>query len=230
MLWSTQGPHLEVLSSSELLASWFPAGPPPLHWLSLWLKPPCLSCPKLAGFCMCSSKLVAVALYQNLTFCPALASFPNLMLFPLNKLVFLHDSKLMDAPHPGVGRSALWLLSEADLIHPIPQPYNCKLHPGLQSHLQGRSPQPSQILNTLLLTHTNLPLGNSVLGSLVLCSIARWIPVYWTADSSQDQVYGRSSGQLRFVFTLLEMGTDLRLTFLHVHKDCLMDFYLFTTP
>lgn len=50
------------------------------------------------------------------------------------------------------------------------------------------------------------------------------------ADSSQnqDQAYGKSSGQLRLVFKLLEIGTDLRLTFLETHTQRAHQlFYLF---
>lgn len=123
---------------------------------------------------MCSSKSVAVAFYQNLTFCSALASFPNFILHTWSKLVLLHASKhipinLKDVPHPGLGRAVLRPPSKVDFIHPISQShsFNCELHPGLTSCLQGRSPQSSWILNTLLLTHVHLPLGGLVLGSSV---------------------------------------------------------------
>lgn len=102
VLCSTRGPHLEALSPPELSTADFPV---PSRFTSATSTVPATQTTsslllKACLFCMCSSKLVDATLYKILTFCSALARFPNFMLHTRSKMVPLHTINLKDSLHP----------------------------------------------------------------------------------------------------------------------------------
>lgn len=119
-----------LLTSQQL-----PVDSPLLHRLSQLLRPPPLSCPKLACSA-CAAPSQFLLLYKILTCCSALARFPNFVLRTRSKMVLLHTSKhspanLKDDLHPGLGRAVPRPLPFKVGFHtPHSLSFNDELHPG----------------------------------------------------------------------------------------------------